>query len=128
MHAARGMPGRPGCQLGALEQHHVLPAEFRQVIEHRTSDDTATDDDDLGMAFHLGIPCFRHEAAGCLPARPTAFMRKPRDYPRGQIARTAKPICLFAPSRLFGSRHRPSDAQAGWQGIRCPAAIRLFSR
>ncbi len=42
-----GVPARAGSELGALEQHDILPTKFRQVKEDRAADDTAADDDDL---------------------------------------------------------------------------------
>ena len=47
---ARRMPSRAASQLFALEQHHVLPAKFGQVVGERTPDHTPADDDDARTA------------------------------------------------------------------------------
>ncbi len=51
VHAAGGVPGRAGGELGALDQHEVVPAALGQVIGDAGADDAAADDDDLGMRF-----------------------------------------------------------------------------
>ena len=53
---AGGVPGRAGGELGALDQHHVRPPFFRQVIERADAYRAASDDHDAGMSFHLSIP------------------------------------------------------------------------
>ena len=53
---AGGVPGRPGRQFLALQQHHVRPALGRQVIERRDADDAAADDHDSRMLRHLPFP------------------------------------------------------------------------
>jgi hypothetical protein len=40
-----GVPGRPGRQLVALEQHDVGPAALGQMVRDAASDDAAADDD-----------------------------------------------------------------------------------
>jgi len=52
VHAARGVPARPGGELVALDQHDILPAAFREVVQHRSADHPAADNDDFGMGFH----------------------------------------------------------------------------
>ena len=44
----RGVPGRAACQPPTLEQEHVGETHLPQVIGHRTADDAAAYDDDLG--------------------------------------------------------------------------------
>jgi hypothetical protein len=39
-------------QLLALEQHNILPARFGEMVENRTTDNAATNDDNTGMGFH----------------------------------------------------------------------------
>ncbi len=43
MKAAGGVPGGARRQLGAFDQHDIGPAEFGQMVENRTPDDTAAD-------------------------------------------------------------------------------------
>src|SRR3546814_13931002 len=43
VHAARGVPGRPGGELAALPQHDVAPAGLGQMIEHAAADNAAAD-------------------------------------------------------------------------------------
>ena len=50
------MPGRARSQFVTLEQHHVGPAKFGQVIENRASDQATADDDCLSMGFHGVTP------------------------------------------------------------------------
>src|ERR1700675_3808175 len=52
MKAAGGVPRRSGSQLIALDQHHVLPTGFGQVVEDTAADDAAADDGDPCMRFH----------------------------------------------------------------------------
>ena len=52
---ARGVPGRAGRQLGALEQHHIRPALLRQVVERADADDAAADHDHPRMRFHCPL-------------------------------------------------------------------------
>lgn len=42
-----GVPGGPGCQLGLLQQHHILQATFGQVIGHAGPHAPAPDDDSV---------------------------------------------------------------------------------
>jgi hypothetical protein len=66
VHAPGRVPRRPGRELLALDQHHVGPAGLGEVVEHRRSDDTATDDDHLRRGLHghgtspLSSPSGRH--------------------------------------------------------------------
>ena len=46
---------RAGGEAIALHQHDILPAGFGEVIQHRTTDDAATDDDNTGMGLHSTI-------------------------------------------------------------------------
>ena len=58
VHAARRMPGRARCQLAALHQNHVFPAQFGQVVENATANDAPADNNDLRMRFHRFVsPC-----------------------------------------------------------------------
>ena len=41
------VPGRPGGELGALQQQHVAPAHLAEMIGDRAADDAAADDHDL---------------------------------------------------------------------------------
>ena len=52
VHAAGGMPARPAGEFVALDQHDILPAALRQVIQHRSTDHPAADNDDFGMSLH----------------------------------------------------------------------------
>ncbi len=52
VHAARRVPGRTGREFRALEQQHVLPARFREVIQHARAHDAATDHRHLHMSPH----------------------------------------------------------------------------
>ena len=47
-----GMPGRAACQLLALQQHDIAPAEPGEVIGDGASRDTATDNDDAGPVLN----------------------------------------------------------------------------
>jgi hypothetical protein len=49
---AGGMERRAARQIGALDEHDVVPAELRQPIEDGAAADAAADDDDLGPVFH----------------------------------------------------------------------------
>src|SRR3546814_8786378 len=71
MHAAGGVPRRPGGQLAALQQHPVAPARLGEVKQLAAADDAAADDHDLGMRFH-GCPCLTAE-----PRRPPAIVAPP---------------------------------------------------
>src|SRR6185295_5616164 len=43
------VPGGSATEAPLLEQHHIAPAELRQVVGDAHADDAAADDDDLGM-------------------------------------------------------------------------------
>jgi hypothetical protein len=43
------VPGRATTQFALLEQHHVRPAKFGQVVGDARADDAATDDDNTGL-------------------------------------------------------------------------------
>ena len=49
---ARRVPGRSRRQPRALNQHDVFPACLGEMVQHRTADDAAADDRDLGVGFH----------------------------------------------------------------------------
>ena len=51
MDLACSVPRRTGGKFAALEQHHVFPAEFREVVEDRTAHDAAADDHHAGVGF-----------------------------------------------------------------------------
>ena len=58
-HQASGVPGGAAGQLPALQQQHILDAEFCQVVDDRATDDAATDDDDVCAGWndwHGGLP------------------------------------------------------------------------
>src|SRR5258707_7178522 len=55
MKAASGMPGRAGGKAIALDKNDIFPASLGQVVEHRTTDDTAADDDNTRLGFHSTI-------------------------------------------------------------------------
>jgi hypothetical protein len=55
--ACRGVPGRAGRQLRALDQRDIGPAELAEVIEDARSDDAAADDDDAIVRFHDTTCC-----------------------------------------------------------------------
>ena len=46
------MERRAARQVGALEEHDVVPAELRQPVEDGAAADAAADDDDLGPVLH----------------------------------------------------------------------------
>ena len=56
VHAARGVPGRAGGELLALDEHDIRPAQFGEVVQDRGADHTTADDDYLRGSFHPGIP------------------------------------------------------------------------
>src|ERR1041385_6314002 len=56
MHSARGMPGRAGGELLALEEHDIGPAQLGEVVQDRGANHTTADDDHLRGRFHRGIP------------------------------------------------------------------------
>ena len=47
------MPGGAGCQRLTLQQHHILPAQFGQVIGHRTAHHAATNNDHTGLVGNV---------------------------------------------------------------------------
>jgi hypothetical protein len=50
---AGGVPGGAAAQPPLLEQHHLAPAELRQVVGHAHADDAAAGDDDLRVGRKL---------------------------------------------------------------------------
>ena len=54
MHAARGMPGRPRGEFGALDEQDVFPSCLGQVIGHARAHHAAANDHHAGFATHIG--------------------------------------------------------------------------
>ena len=52
VHAAGGMPCRAGCQLVALQQHHIAPTVPRKMEQHGAADHTAANHYSLRMRLH----------------------------------------------------------------------------
>ena len=52
MKSAGGVPGRASGQDGALDQRHVGPTKFRQMVKDRSPDDPSADDNDAVVRFH----------------------------------------------------------------------------
>ncbi len=50
--AAGGVPGRASGQDGALDQRHVAPTKFRQMVKDRSPDDAPADNNDAIVRFH----------------------------------------------------------------------------
>jgi hypothetical protein len=48
------MPGGATGEISPLEQHHVTPAELRQVIGDAAADDATADDDDARVRGKVG--------------------------------------------------------------------------
>jgi hypothetical protein len=65
--AARGMPGRAGGQLRALDEQHVTPAQLGQVVEHAAPDHAAADHRHPHMRLHRSPSrdCEKAILAGC---------------------------------------------------------------
>ncbi len=57
------MPGRAGCQLGALQQHHIRPPLLRKVVQGTDSDHAPADHHHARMSFHVR-KCSRRRAMG----------------------------------------------------------------
>ena len=91
--AARGVPGRAGGELGALDKHRVAPAEPGEVIEHAAPDHPAADH----RHPHMGL----HDCS-----RPVCF-RQPRGRAPRPWVRTAAPPGI---SRSLG-RLRPARTE-----------------
>ena len=73
MNAPRRVPRGPRRQDGPFQKADIAPAEFRQMVKHRRSDDPAPDDDDPIMGLHDDsfpvLPCDRRldrQPARCL--------------------------------------------------------------
>ena len=63
-HQSGGMPSGPRSEAVAFEQHHVAAAHGRQMVGHRSADDTTADNDNAGLARqhgsgHVGTPAGR---------------------------------------------------------------------
>src|SRR5271156_3684848 len=54
--AAGGVPRRSRRELIALDEHHVLPTGFGQVVKDAATDDATTDYGNPCMRFHGAIP------------------------------------------------------------------------
>ena len=111
VHAARGVPGRAGGQLGALDQHDVLPAALGQMIGDAGADDAAADDDDLCMRFHeddaserqrMFVRAERRMTKRASPTAATATSSSRRDSDEGAGQR-----------KRVGDRRRSRAAPAG---------------
>ena len=85
MHAARRMPGRTRCQLAALHQNHVFPAQFDEVIENATANDAPANDNDLRMRFHRYLS--RYCQAPC--RHPAILTQAPVHQPCQYVSRRA---------------------------------------
>ena len=55
VHTARRMPGGTGSQLRPLQQHHVLPTQLGQMIQHRCTDHATANNHNLSMGFHHDV-------------------------------------------------------------------------
>ena len=89
VHAARRVPGRARGQLGALDQHHVLPARLGQVVEHARAHHATADHRHLHVRPHTD-PRVTQRSKNPGPPRP-----RPRIVPsRGQLTGGAPPSAL----------------------------------
>jgi hypothetical protein len=52
MEAARRMPCGAMRQLLALDKHDIFPARFGEMVENRSANNAAPNDDNTGMGFH----------------------------------------------------------------------------
>ena len=90
--APRRVPGRARGQLGALDEHHVAPAEPGEVVEHAAPDHPAADhgDPDVGLHRRCRATCLRRSRGrGRTPcARTAATPGTPRPRSRRRPART----------------------------------------
>jgi hypothetical protein len=69
MDVRRGVPGRAGGELVALQQHHLGPAKLGQVIQNGTADQAAADDHCLCMCAHAEIPSWQTPRSGDAAAK-----------------------------------------------------------
>ena len=69
MHTASGMPGGTGGQFRPLDQLHVFPTGFGQVIKHTGADHTAANDGHSHMGFHFSSSS-RHRRCAALADAP----------------------------------------------------------
>ena len=63
-----GMPRRAGCQLSFLNQHHIIPTFFGQMIKQTDAHGASTDDHHSCVGFHkllLGVKKFTHASYSC---------------------------------------------------------------
>ena len=102
VHAARGVPGRAGGQLIALEQHDVAPAELGQVVEHAAADDPAADHHHPRLGPHPAASRFS-SACYSLPVRRQEQRRKPLPM---AAARTPGPDARRPGRFAFTARRR----------------------
>ena len=56
MKAAGGVPGRARGQNGALDQRHVAPSKFRQMVKNRGPDDAPANDNGAIVRFQVRAP------------------------------------------------------------------------
>ena len=63
--SAGGVPGRAGRQDGALDQRHVGPPKFRQMVKNGSPDDPSADHNRAVACFHPRLPII--EALPCYP-------------------------------------------------------------
>ncbi len=94
---ARRMPGGPGGQFGALEQHHVGPAFEGQMIERADADHAAANDDDAGMSFQVRSP--NANARGSVTSGPPN-KRPIATIPDGNAPAAHKSAAAWRPERL----------------------------
>ena len=83
-HLRRGMPGRPRCQLVALEQDRVGHAILGQMIEGRTPHDPAADHNHRGMGRKIFTRRFQKDTPHqslCIPVRPACVSLRHRRCP-----------------------------------------------
>src|SRR6516225_10729517 len=96
------MPGGARRELGALDQRHIPPTFFRQVIERADSDHAATDDQNPNMRLHEHLSIWSLDPAALTPARWPArprqetATRRPRRSAPPRDGTSARP-CATAP-------------------------------
>src|SRR5215472_14707176 len=55
VHAAGGVPGRPGGELALLDEQHVGPADLGEMVEHACAHHAATDDHGPRRILHVEL-------------------------------------------------------------------------
>ena len=102
---ARRVEGRPARELGALDEHHVLPAESCEPVEDGAAADSASDHDCAGLISHGWTLTGRREVA-CNPPRehidsaaPSTSMLRARraSRPPAGRSRLARPALVEPP-------------------------------